>query len=72
MKAPILVTYGAIAAFGLLVGQIEPDLLSLGVRAEIISIASKAASVFVTAIGGIAIALGAVTKADLPEIPPKE
>lgn len=65
---PIVVIYIAIGVFGLFFGQITEDLLSLGIRSEIVSIVSKGIGALVLGIGAYAIAAGET----LPQIPPRD
>ena len=62
----VVIIYIAVGVFGLFFGQITEDLLSLGVRSEIISIVSKAIGAAVLAIGTFALSKGQ----ELPTIPP--
>lgn len=64
MKA-ITVIYIAVGVFGLFFGQITDDLLSLGIRSEIVSIISKGIGALVLGIGAFALATGTT----LPPLP---
>jgi hypothetical protein len=65
---PIVVLYIAVGVFGLFFGQVTGDLLSLGIRSEIVSIISKAIGGLVLFIGAYALASGTT----LPPLPADE
>ena len=62
--SPLVIAYIALGIFGLFFGQITNDLLSLGVRSEVISIVSKGIGAAVLGIGVYAVKRGEV----LPEL----
>jgi hypothetical protein len=64
----IVIVYIVFAVTGLFFDQITNDLLSLGVRSELVSIASKAIGAVVAAIGVVALLQGKT----LPSVPGHE
>jgi hypothetical protein len=65
---PIVAVYIAVGVFGLFFGQIQNDLLSLGLRQEVVNIVSKAIGALVLGIGAYALSTGV----PLPPLPQRE
>ena len=64
----IIVVYIALGVSAMFFGTIGNDLLSLGIRSEVVSIISKALTAAVTAVGTVALSRGLT----LPPLPKDE